>query len=262
VPDAPDFEQPLLIGMIHLPPLPGSPGYVATIGEAFFEHALADARTLADAGFAHAMVENFGDAPFTGGAIAPETVAAVALVVRAVRQSSGLIVGVNCLRNDARSALGIAAATGAAFIRVNVHSGMAATDQGMLTGRADETLRVRARICPQVRIFADVHVKHAVPINQPDIALAAEETAYRGGADALIVSGATTGRPVDTNALARVRKAVPDRLLLVGSGVTPDTLRATLTTCDGAIVGTSLKPGGDIAAPIDADLARQMIAAK
>jgi predicted TIM-barrel enzyme len=94
------------------------------------------------------MVENFGDAPFTGGAIAPETVAAMALVVRAVRQSSGLIVGVNCLRNDARSALGIAAATGAAFIRVNVHSGMAATDQGMLTGRADETLRVRARICP------------------------------------------------------------------------------------------------------------------
>jgi predicted TIM-barrel enzyme len=101
-----------------------------------------------------------------------------------------------------------------------------------------------------------------VPINQPDIALAAEETAYRGGADALIVSGATTGRPVDTNALARVRKAVPDRLLLVGSGVTPDTLHGTLTTCDGAIVGTSLKPGGDIAAPIDADLARQMIAAK
>ncbi|HRX87579.1 MAG TPA: BtpA/SgcQ family protein, partial [Phycisphaerae bacterium] len=144
---------------------------------------------------------------------------------------------------------------------INVHTGVAATDQGMITGRADETLRVRALLCPQVRIFADVHVKHAVPVNQPDIALAAEETAYRGRADAIIVSGATTGRPVDQQVLAKVKAAVPDKLVLVGSGASADTIAAILGICDGAIVGSSLKPGGDIAAPVDAPLAEAFIRA-
>ncbi|MCB9849963.1 MAG: BtpA/SgcQ family protein [Phycisphaerales bacterium] len=251
--------------MIHLPPLPGSPGFAGggsgNGAGGFIEHALRDARTLADAGFRYAMVENFGDAPFAADCVAPETVAAMALVVYEVRRATGLSVGVNCLRNDARSALGVAASAGADYIRVNVHSGMAATDQGMITGKADQTVRARSRICPQVRIFADVHVKHAVPINQPDIALAAEETAYRGKADAIIVSGSSTGRPVDLAALTQVKQAVPDKLVLVGSGATADSIGALLDACDGAIVGSSLKPGGDIAAAIDATLAKRFMQA-
>lgn len=247
--------------MVHLPPLPGSPGWIGGPFDAVVAHALRDARTLVDAGFRALLVENFGDAPFAAERLAPETVAAMAVVVRAVRQETGVHVGVNCLRNDARSALGIAAITGAACIRVNVHVGLAATDQGMITGRADETLRVRAALCPEVRIFADVHVKHAVPISQPDIALAAEETAYRGRADALIVSGATTGRPADREALAKVRSVVPDRLVLVGSGATAESIRGLLELADGAIVGSSLKSGGDLAAPIDAGLARAFVRA-
>lgn len=251
--------KPLLIGMVHLPPLPGSAAWTAGNLEPVIAHALADARMLVDAGFAALMVENFGDAPFAAEQVGPETVAAMAVVVREVRRTTGAAVGVNCLRNDARSALGIAAATGAEFIRVNVHTGLAATDQGMITGRANETLRVRAGLCPQVRILADVHVKHAVPVNQPDIALAAEETAYRGRADGLIVSGATTGRAVDRDALARVKKAVPDKPLLVGSGATADSIRELLSVADGAIVGSSLKPGGDISAAIDAKLVKAFI---
>ena len=106
-----------------------------------------------------------------------------------------------------------------------------------------------------------MHVKHASPVNQPDIALAAEETAYRGMADAVIVSGSTTGRPVDYAELERVRKAVPDKLVLVGSGATSDTIGNILKVADGAIVGSSLKPNGDIAAPIDLQLARGFIEA-
>jgi membrane complex biogenesis BtpA family protein len=242
--------------MVHLPPLPGSPAFAGGSIESAIAHAVRDAHTLASAGFRALMVENFGDAPFSAERVAPETVAAMGVVVREVRRATNLLVGVNCLRNDARSALGIAAATDAAYIRVNVHTGIAATDQGMITGRADETLRVRARLCPQVRIFADVHVKHAQPVNQPDIALAAEETAYRGRADAVIVSGVTTGRPVARDALAKVKAAVPDKPVLIGSGATAETIAELLALADGAIVGSALKPGGVIAAPIEAELAR------
>jgi membrane complex biogenesis BtpA family protein len=243
-------ESRLLIGMVHLPPLPGSPRGCADLN-AVLAHAGRDAKVLVAAGFPCLLVENFGDAPFAAEQLAPETIAAMAIVVREIRNATGALVGVNCLRNDASSALAIAAVTGAAFVRVNVHVGVAAADQGWLTGAADRTLRQRAQLGAQVRILADVHVKHAVNLSQPDIALAAEETAYRGGADALIVSGATTGRPIDADELHQVRSAVPDRPLLIGSGATVDNLTALIPPADGVIVGSGLKPGGDPAAPID-----------
>lgn len=255
-------ESPLprLIGMVHLPPMPGSPNSTLNLDD-IFEHAMRDAKTLKAAGFEGIMVENFGDAPFTRGSIAPETVAGMAVVIREICRASQLPVGVNCLRNDARSALGIAAAVGASFIRVNVLTGVAATDQGMIEGDAYQTLRDRAAICPNVRILADVHVKHAICVNQPDIALAAEETAYRGGADAIIVSGSTTGRAVDDGDLTKVKGAVADKPVYIGSGAAKDTIATLLSTVDGAIVGSALKLNGDISAPIDRSLAEAFIAA-
>lgn len=242
-----------LIGMVHLPPLPGAPGFGGSLDDVI-AHACADARTLVDGGFNALIVENFGDAPFVADDLEPVTVAAMAVVVRQVCSAAGAPIGVNCLRNDARSALGIAAACGGRMIRVNVHTGVYATDQGMITGRAYETVRLRDRLDPAIRILADVHVKHAVPVNQHDIAQAAEETAYRGGADAVIVSGTATGKPVDPSDLAKVKTAVPDKPVLVGSGVTVESVAQMLAIADGVIVGSALKPGGDISAPVCPEL--------
>jgi membrane complex biogenesis BtpA family protein len=239
-----------LIGMVHLPPLPGSPR-AALLIEAIAERACREAETLARAGFDAVIVENFGDAPFFADDVPAVTVAAMAAVVARVRARVRVPVGVNVLRNDARAALAVAAATGAAFIRVNVLSGTMATDQGVLTGRAAEVLRMRAALCPRVRIAADVHVKHATPINQPDIAQAARETAYRGLADALIVSGPETGAATSPEDLECIREAVPDRPLWVGSGVTSGAARSLLETADALIVGTCLKRGGRTEAELD-----------
>lgn len=251
---------PKLIGMVHLLPLPGSPGSDCGTDQ-ILEHALRDAKTLRDSGFDGIMVENFGDSPFTRSVIAPETVAAMAVIVREICKETRLSIGVNCLRNDARSALGIAAVVDARFVRVNVLTGVAATDQGMIEGDAHRTLRDRQLLCPDVQILADVHVKHAICVNQPDIALAAEETAYRGRADAIIVSGLTTGRAVSTDDLAAVKQAVPDKPVLIGSGATADTVAKLLGIVDGIIVGSALKPGGRIEAPIDPALAKAFIKA-
>ena len=175
----------------------------------------------------------------------------MAIVVAGVREVTSLKIGVNALRNDARSALGIAAAAGAHFIRVNVHTGVSATDQGLIEGRAAETLAYRERLGAEVGIFADVHVKHATPVSQPDIALAAEETAYRGLADVLIVSGSTTGRGTDIQDIRRVKRAVPDRPILVGSGTQVETVSELLRLCDGVIVGKHIKEQGRLDRPVD-----------
>ena len=250
-----DLPNPALIGVIHLPALPGCPSHLLTVGE-IADRALIDARTLADAGFDAVIVENFGDVPFSPGRLEPASVAAMAVVADRIVDRLGLRVGINALRNDAMASLGIAAAVGGSFIRVNVHIGVAATDQGLIEGSAFETLRYRKQLGRRIAILADVHVKHATPLSESDIVRAAKDTAYRGLADGLIVTGPATGEPVNVDDLARVREAVPDRRLFVGSGATAETVGELLRIAGGVIVGTSLKAGRDTSGPIDPSLAK------
>jgi hypothetical protein len=254
------LPRPALIGVVHLPPLPGAPGADQPL-ERICEYAVDEARILAEAGFDAAIVENFGDAPFFASRVPPHTVTAMTVVAQAIRRSIDLPLGINVLRNDAVAALAVAAATEAAFIRVNVLTGVYGTDQGLIEGQAGEVIRFRRDIECSAAVLADVHVKHATPISQPDLVLAAEETAYRGRADALILTGPTTGRPADFDELQRVRAAVPDRPILVGSGVTPETAADALRHCDGLIVGTAIKRHGKTTNPIDTQRARALVAA-
>jgi membrane complex biogenesis BtpA family protein len=163
----------------------------------------------------------------------------------------GIPVGVNVLRNDSRSALAIAAVTGASFVRVNVHTGAMVTDQGVIEGDAYETVRYRRQLGVEVKILADVFVKHATPLGTLSIEQAARDTAYRGLADALIVTGPGTGEPTEMADVLRVKEAVPDIPLLVGSGVHEGNVAQLLSVADGVIVGTSLKQDGVTTNPVD-----------
>ena len=240
----------LLIGVVHLQPLPGAPRWRGDM-ESVIEFAVNDARAY-ERGGAHAVfIENFGDVPFTKGSIAPETLAAMAAAGRAIRQAVDLPIGFNVLRNDARAALALCAVCDGAFIRVNVHTGAMLTDQGLIEGNAYETLRYRQRVCPGAQIFADVHVKHAVPLGNWSIEDAARDTVERGLADALIVSGAGTGLQADLADVERVRRTAPTTRILLGSGTTLANVRDFLPAADGFIVGSSLKLGGKLSNPID-----------
>ena len=250
--------------MIHLRPLPGSPG--AEPMTRVIEAALYDARVLVEAGFDGLMVENFGDTPFFAEQVPAVTVAAMSRLVSGLRSALGRRVqlGVNVLRNDAASALSIAVACAADSIRVNVHSGARVTDQGLITGRAEQTLRLRQSLqAEQVAVWADVAVKHSAPLGAPrPLAEEVEELVHRGRADAVILTGSGTGKPVDLAELGRVRRAMPQSTaLLVGSGVTAQTVAGLLDIADGVIVGTSVKEDAVSTAPVDPDRARALVAA-
>jgi membrane complex biogenesis BtpA family protein len=239
-----------LIGVVHLRPLPGSPGWREDL-EKVIELAVNDARAY-ERGGAHALfIENFGDVPFTKAHVGPGTVAAMAAAGRTIREAVKLPIGFNVLRNDACAALALCAACGGSFIRVNVHCGAMLTDQGLIEGNAFETLRYRQRVCPAAKIFADVHVKHAVPLGNWSIEAAARDTLERGLADALIISGSGTGLATDLADVERVRRACPSAKLFLGSGVTASNAHDFLPLADGFIVGTSLKTSGRIDKPVD-----------
>ncbi len=175
--------------------------------------------------------------------------------------TTGLPVGINVLRNDAAAALAIAVAVGARMIRVNVHTGATATDQGIICGRAHETLRERARLGAEVAILADVLVKHGEPIGPANPTLAAQDLVERGLADAVLVTGAATGRPVDAERLQTVKAAVPLTPVLIASGLTAASARELLPHADGAIVGTSIKRGGRPGNAVDRSRARRLVQA-
>ncbi|AEH37865.1 BtpA/SgcQ family protein [Halopiger xanaduensis] len=241
-----DVDRPVL-GMVHLPALPGAPAFDGDRA-AIRERALEDARRLEGGGIDGIVLENFGDAPFYPESVPNHVVAEMTAVASAVTDAVDVPVGINVLRNDAGAALSIAAAAGAEFVRVNVHVGTAATDQGVLEGRAHETVRLRDRIDADVAILADVHVKHATPIGETEIEHAALETVGRGRADGVIVSGSGTGAETSLEDVERVADALAGReaSVIVGSGVTPETIADCVAAgADGAIVGTALKEGGE-----------------
>jgi membrane complex biogenesis BtpA family protein len=246
-----------LIAMIHLAGLPGSPD-ARPISEVL-SRAEGEAELLAGLGFDALMIENYGDLPFLPGRVEEHTVAAMAVVAWEIARKVSIPLGINVLRNDPISALAIAHLVGGRFIRVNVHTGVRATDQGVIEGRAHETLRYRGRLGAEVLIFADVRVKHSRSIDGMSLEESAREAAYRGLADALIVTGPATGAPTSDADLAEVRRAVPDRPVLVGSGATPDNVAALIDLADGVIVGSTLKEEGRADRPVERSRAERFL---
>lgn len=249
-----------LIGVVHLLPMPGDPCGASGF-DAVRDAALRDADALLEGGVRSVVVENFGSAPFVkgthGARIPPHQAACIALVARQLVER-GMCVGVNCLRNDAITALGVAAASGAAFVRVNVHTGVYVADQGLIEGEADQSLRYREALGLPLGIAADVLVKHAAPLAPITPEQATEEALDRGLADAVIVSGTGTGKPVDGDILRRVRAAAGERTVWLGSGFTPALASELAPQVQGAIVGTWLKRDGVLAAPVDPERVKRL----
>lgn len=240
-----------MIGVLHLPPLPGSPRSGPGM-QAIIDGALRDAETLAKGGAQGVIVENLGDAPFAE-LVEPHVGACLGVVADAVRRRFGeqLTVGLNALRNDAQAALGACAASQSAFVRVNVHVGAMVTDQGVIQGRARDTLLYRQRVAPDAVVVADVLVKHANPLGAVDIDQLGRDTFHRGGAEVLVVTGSGTGQPADLEWVLRLRKAVPQALVWVGSGVTTKSAYRVGRHAHGAIVGTELHQDRKLDAPLD-----------
>ncbi|WP_435180853.1 BtpA/SgcQ family protein [Halorussus sp. AFM4] len=259
-----DAERPV-VGMVHLGPLPGAPKYDGDFA-AVREAALRDARRLAAGGVDAILVENFGDAPFYPDDVPDHVVASMTRVAADLRDEVDLPMGINVLRNDAAAALSIAAAVDAAFVRVNVHVGARVTDQGVVEGRAHETVRLRERLGADVSIFADLDVKHSAALaERPLDAEAVAEPVERGLAEGIVVSGAGTGHEVAADhlgaAAAARDEAGLDAPILVGSGTTTENVADLLDAADGVIVGTALKEGGETTNPVSAERVERLVAA-
>ncbi|MBW4493125.1 MAG: BtpA/SgcQ family protein [Oscillatoria princeps RMCB-10] len=239
-----------IIGVVHLLPLPTSPRWGGSL-RAVVERAAQEATALASGGVNGIIVENFFDAPFTKGQVDPAVVSAMTLIVHQLMDLLTLPVGINVLRNDAHSGLAIASCVGAKFIRVNVLTGVMATDQGLIEGQAHELLRYRRELGSDVQILADVLVKHARPLGSPNLTTAVQETIQRGLADGVILSGWATGSPPTLEDLELAKAAAEGTPVFIGSGASWENISTLMQAADGVIVSSSLKRHGRIEQTID-----------
>lgn len=253
------FGYKPIIGMVHLPPLPGSPLYDGNGISSVIEYAIDEARKLEASGVNGVEIENYLDASYFPGSVGPELVASMAVVGHEVRKAVKLPLGI-CVLADPMASIAVAHIAKAEFIRATVFTEASVDVSGVILGRPHEVLRYRKFLDPSIKIFADVHIKHSAPLAPRPI----EESAYDAAyflADAVIISGKHTGFPTPTRDVRAVKEVLPDVPVLVGSGLNVDTVEELFRFADGAIVGTSLKVGGKSENPVDPKRVQELMAA-
>lgn len=232
-----------IIGMLHLKPLPGAPHFTGGNLQSVLDAALADADALCEGGVDGLIVENAWDLPFSKPEdIGFETVSAMSVIVDRVIQHSRLPVGINILANGAIQALAVAKATGARFVRVNQWVNAYVANEGFIEGPSARALRYRAFIKgDDIKIFADVHVKHGAHAIVADRSVPEQtrDTVFFD-ADVLIATGQRTGDETPVEEVISIQSAtlLP---VIIGSGLTAQNASTLMEKADGAIVGSSIK---------------------
>lgn len=254
-----NVDRPI-IGVVHLLPLPTSPRWAGNL-KTVIDRAEQEAVALASGGVHGLIIENFFDAPFQKDNVDPAVVSAMSLTIQRLMNLVTLPIGINVLRNDARSAMAIASCVNASFIRVNVLTGVMATDQGLIEGQAHQLMRYRRELGSEVKILADVLVKHARPLGSPNLTTAVQETIQRGLADGVILSGWATGSPPSLEDLELASAAAHGTPVFIGSGATWENIPQLIQAADGVIVSSSLKRRGKIDQPIDPNRVSQFVEA-
>jgi membrane complex biogenesis BtpA family protein len=240
-----------LIGMLHVGPLPGAPGWSGDLG-AIIDKAVDEAQLYQEAGFHGLILENMHDLPYLQGSqVGPETVAAMSVLALEVRRASRLPLGIQILAGANRQALAVALAAQADFIRAESFVFGHLADEGWMDAQAGPLLRYREQIGAQaIKIVADIKKKHSAHAMSADIGIG--ETAHAAEfflADGVIVTGVSTGSEADADQVFEVNQhsQLP---VWIGSGITAANLQR-YWEADGFVVGSWVKQQGKWNLPLD-----------
>ena len=239
--------------MIHVPPLPGSGNSHLSIEE-IKSFCLTDAKNMYENGINHFFIENFGEAPFPKNTVEPHVIAALTSIIEHIKVNfPSAMFGVNCLRNDALSALAIASTTNSHAIRVNILTHARLTDQGIIEGCSYGLSRYRNQLHSKVEVWADVDVKHSYPLANMPVSDEIHDMISRGGADKIIFTGSRTGAKANVSTLKSLVESnilTPEKIV-IGSGITAENIQSFMPYAKNFIVGSSLKQDNILSNNID-----------
>lgn len=245
-------RKKVIIGMIHVGALPGTPAY-ATNDEQIIEQALAEAAIYQAAGVDALAIENMHDVPYLKRVVGPEITTMMTLVGYEVKRQTQLPCGIQILAGANEAALAAAKTARLDFIRAEgfVYGHLA--DEGYLESDAGSLLRYRKKIdATHIAIFTDIKKKHSAHTLTMDVdLLETAQTAKYFRSDGVIITGSSTGKVTSLEELA-ILEAL-DLPVIVGSGVNLDNVADYLALSDALIVGSWFKKEGHWMNALDAD---------
>jgi uncharacterized protein len=252
-----------IIGMVHSSPLPGSPRFKHHKLTDVYKFGVDEALRLKEGGVDGILLENAGDIPFSKPEdIGYETVSAMSVLGRLIRQETGLPLGIITVANAALPAIAIAQACGAQFVRVNQWVNAYIANEGLMEGVAGRAMRYRSWIgADDIRIFADVHVKHgshAIVADRPLSEQALDVEFF--DADVLIATGYRSGDSTTVEEIQGISTHV-SLPVIVGSGLNVDNCHKLLSVADGAIIGSSIKIEGKMHSPVSVEKVQRLMSA-
>ena len=219
--------------------------------QAIVDHVARDIEALQAGGVDAVMFGNEGDRPYLLEA-SPESLAAMAAVIAAVKGALRVPCGVNYLW-DPVATVALAVATDAVFAR-EIFTGVYDSDMGLWQPSAARALRMRHDLRrDDLKLMFNVNAEFAAPVGARSVDARAASAVFSSLADAVLVSGPMTGQAVDQTSLERVARAVPGTPVLANTGCNADNIADILSVADGCIVGTHFKVDGDTWNAVDPD---------
>ncbi len=240
-----------IIGMIHVPALPGTPGYHGSVA-ALEDQVVKEVECYLRAGIDALLLENMHDVPYLAREVGPEITAMMTRLARVVKLESGKPCGVQILAGANRAALAVAQAAELDFIRAEGFVFGHLADEGWMDADAGALLRFRKNIgAESIAIFTDIKKKHSAHAISADVSLAdTAEAAAFFLSDGLVITGTATGKTAPLAEMADLFQKT-DLPLIVGSGINLDNITTYLPHCDAVIVGSWFKQNGYWANPLD-----------
>lgn len=238
-----DGKKKVVIGMVHIGALPGTPLYDEKGGMAkLIEGAAADLENLQAGGVDAVMFGNENDRPYSLKA-PTSSVAAMSAVIATVKHKIRVPFGVNYLWDPAAS-VALAAATGARFVR-EIFTGVYASDMGLWVPACDDALKARRNLdVRDLKLLFNINAEFAASLDTRPLPLRAKSAVFSALADAILVSGPITGQATDQSELSAVAAAINDVPVLANTGVNINNVTDVLSVADGCVVGTHFKVDG------------------
>ncbi|MFM8269083.1 MAG: BtpA/SgcQ family protein [Pseudomonadota bacterium] len=248
----------MIWGMVHVGPLPGTPHFDGKF-DLTVEKAVREAKLLEKLGCAGILFENMHDAPYLKVKVGPEITAAMAVIGFEIRRETKSPLGIQILAGANQEALSVAHAVGAQWIRVEGFVFGHIADEGWIEACAGTLLRYKKELgATDIKIMADIKKKHSSHAITSDVTIReTAEAAQFFGADAVVLTGTSTGQAASVEELKSLKKecSLP---VLIGSGINSKNVK-DYALADGFIIGSAFKEKGDWRNDLDPNAISQIL---
>ncbi len=240
-------EKPV-IALLHIRALPGDPLYEGDL-EDVAAQAGQDLRALQDGGGDGVLFSNEFSMPYQQKTDIA-AVSAMAYIIGRLKKEIKLPFGVDVI-TDGASAIDLAAATGAQFVR-GIFTGAYVGDCGIFNTYVSEVLRRKKALgLDKLRMLYFLNCESDAYMAHREWEHVAKSVIFNCAPDVLCISGPGAGEPVSSEWIRKIKASAGKVPVFANTGCNASNVVEKLEAADGCCVGTTFKKDGVFANPVD-----------